>query len=737
MAQQETTNAEFRKPGAEDSIDAMIQDLKLDPSASEGVVPRTDTTDSAVVEALRYHMQQLLDLHEERIRVTITKVAGTYFQQCQGVIQQLHASTAANAKVDLANLKVDADKQVRPPMPPDASPLIFLDSTTEPYSPHALVPDANYSPVLPVTQENEASPVPQQAGAQKASPSLPAFNQDVITEQNARQNNEVTFGLADSIMSTSGAGFYSRSGTANNLSLSGTGTNFYASQGARATQGAHLANMGSNSNNLGKKKLALRAARVCSRDSTPGQIKNGSIIHKGDLFQHFKGGVMQTDFKKVAALIVGSRQFEAAVATLILLNAVSIGYQIDWRMKNVGVDGPDEFRAIDLCFTFGFALEICFRLFAARGQFFSFKHKDFGWNIFDLVLVVAAFIEEILTVVTEQSINLSAMQFLRIMRLVKVLRIVRVMRVFNDLRKMVTGILGALRSLAWCLLLLLLIMYTFSVCMMQVAADELSKNKKEDLEWVDDMTLSQSTISEIQRFFGSLIQSIFTLFQAIVGGVDWHEATTPLIDIQPLLGLLFVIYISFAVFCVLNIVTGVFVEKANAITQRNDTSAIMDELAIRQMWQDEVQTVFESADADGSGELEWDEFERCLGKPQIQDYFKRIGLNNLDREGLSALFQLLDFDGNGTIGMSEFVEGCTHVHGYARSLDIVRLRHENRKLMSRLDDLQGLVATSEQRAFEQRWAWDPVGQPTEASAPFQLPGMVPQYDRNNFLSNAS
>jgi len=28
-----------------------------------------------------------------------------------------------------------------------------------------------------------------------------------------------------------------------------------------------------------------------------------------------------------------------------------------------------------------------------------------------------------------------------------------------------------------------------------------------------------------------------------------------------------------------------------------------------------------------------------------------------------------DFDGDGTVDMDEFIEGCTHVHGNARSLE--------------------------------------------------------------------
>lgn len=385
--------------------------------------------------------------------------------------------------------------------------------------------------------------------------------------------------------------------------------------------------------------------------------------------------------------IVTSRRFEMSVAGLILSNACFIGIQTDWGMKNIGDTQPGPFRVVDVIFMVGFSVELILRVAAEKTKFISPKNQNINWNVFDSLLVVSSWIEEILAASSTGGIDMSAMQMLRITRLIRVLRVIRVMRVFTDLRKMVQGILSSLKSLVWCLLLLLLIMFVFGVAFMQVASGEMEKIKAapENNVEIDE--------ANIRLHFGSLVVTIYTLYISICGGLDWGDAAEPLMSIHPILGMMFAVYIAFAVFCVLNIVTGVFVENATKITQQNDTNAIMDELAIREMWTDEVQVLFKAADADGSGELDWDEFEICLREERIQKYFKRLGLS-LEPECVYALFQLLDFDGDGTVDMDEFVEGCTHVHGNARSLDVVRLRHENKIMTRHIEELRDFCVQS-------------------------------------------
>merc|ERR1719188_2477651 len=78
---------------------------------------------------------------------------------------------------------------------------------------------------------------------------------------------------------------------------------------------------------------------------------------------------------------------------------------------------------------------------------------------------------------------------------------------------------------------------------------------------------------EIHYWFGSLFRTFLTMFECIVGGISWDEVAAPLVsDISPLMGLAFCIYISASLFAMMNLLTGVFVDKAmRSVREDKDT----------------------------------------------------------------------------------------------------------------------------------------------------------------------
>merc|ERR1719487_2943351 len=73
----------------------------------------------------------------------------------------------------------------------------------------------------------------------------------------------------------------------------------------------------------------------------------------------------------------------------------------------------------------------------------------------------------------------------------------------------------------------------------------------------------------LQRFFGTVDQSMLSLFQTICGGRDWYEFYDVLLKLDDRTDSssmskrwIFLLYISFATFAVSNVVAAVFVESA-------------------------------------------------------------------------------------------------------------------------------------------------------------------------------
>ena len=60
-----------------------------------------------------------------------------------------------------------------------------------------------------------------------------------------------------------------------------------------------------------------------------------------------------------------------------------------------------------------------------------------------------------------------------------------------------------------------------------------------------------------QRYFGSLVDSMLTLFMSLAGGVSWEQALAPLREISAIWVICYVGYIAFTYFAVLNEQTSV------------------------------------------------------------------------------------------------------------------------------------------------------------------------------------
>jgi len=166
--------------------------------------------------------------------------------------------------------------------------------------------------------------------------------------------------------------------------------------------------------------------------------------------------------------------------------------------------------------------------------------------------------------------------------------------------------------------------------------------------------------------------------------------------LNPCLGALFLVYVAFAIICVLNIVTGVFLKHAQAFTKRVEEQAMLRELDARHQWLSEVRARFLEAasssstcegDADAAKTtLTWGEFGDFFADVKVQALFRKLGVD-FDHMTQGGVFQLLDFDGTGEIDLDEFVLSMQNIHGQARGLDLARLRHEVRALRCGLEGM--------------------------------------------------
>merc|ERR1712107_740163 len=174
--------------------------------------------------------------------------------------------------------------------------------------------------------------------------------------------------------------------------------------------------------------------------------------------------------------------------------------------------------------------------------------------------------------------------------------------------------------------------------------------------------------SVLLHHFGGILPTMYTLYKSMTGGIDWGDPAEELGALSPVLNLLYVSFISFSVLCLMNIVTGVFVEHANSITRNDTDNIVMDELANQDRRVEEMLQLFELAAGPGKVDLREEEFMQFSKNRKVQAYFRQIGLN-VEQENAAALFRLIDLDGDDCINVREFIDGCAQFIGDARQLD--------------------------------------------------------------------
>merc|ERR1719191_1647317 len=163
----------------------------------------------------------------------------------------------------------------------------------------------------------------------------------------------------------------------------------------------------------------------------------------------------------------------------------------------------------------------------------------------------------------------------------------------------------------------------------------------------------------LQERFGTLMNSMFTLFQVMTLDT-WADAIVrPLMKKQPHLCLYFIFFVTVSVFVLMNLITAVIVENAFTIA-KDDEAMVAKQLETRN--QKEIQSLarmFIDLDEDQSGELNIYEFKRAL---QIPKFLNKLKMLDMRPHECMEVWDLLD-DGDGLLTVEEFTNGLRRMKG--------------------------------------------------------------------------
>jgi voltage-gated sodium channel len=376
-------------------------------------------------------------------------------------------------------------------------------------------------------------------------------------------------------------------------------------------------------------------------------------------------GLDETEGITLWTEVVESQFFSMLISVAILANASLIGIQANYMAEHLTAKVPIIFYLSEAFFCAVFSLEISLRFLAYGSHFWHME----AWkeNVFDLTVVLLQILENCTSLalylqggekrlqISENSDGVGVLRILRIVRFLRIIRLLRLVHIIGELRAIFVATSNSMRSLCWTVMLLLLLVYMLAVGLTQMVTDHIVAHPYEDQ-------------SRLLPFFGSLGSSMLSLFQSISDGVEWRDVTTPLSeDISPYVTVLYCIYVAFVAFAFMNMLTGVFVDKALQSGQADKRRFLLEQ----------VKSIFASADVHETGIVTWADFQDHLQDPQMQTILATI---DVDEDDAHELFHLLDAHHEGAVEVDEFVNGCLSLDGPAKAIDLAAFVQETRHM---------------------------------------------------------
>jgi len=342
-----------------------------------------------------------------------------------------------------------------------------------------------------------------------------------------------------------------------------------------------------------------------------------------------------------------SPKFNLTVGAAIILNAVVIGIEVD-HGRGDKLDDRQIFFLMDAFFSVGFFIEMLVRQNQLGWDYFLDP-----WNVFDYILVVLSCVDLAVSVSNEGS--MAAVRIIRLLRLLRIVRNIRGIRMFRELWMIVQGLIDSLRTMGWVALLLFMIVYCVAVVLTTTVGHSVYVRE----HWTDS-----------QQYVGTVYRSMWTIVQVVTFDGWATDIARPMSKVSPATTWVLLFVITICTFGVLNVIIAVMVERTLTIARENrDIIGGVLEKTEKELLTSMAQDFF-ALDEDGSGELDFEEFQKLIRTPTFSFKLRLLGIFEDEAE---SLFELMDADSSGTVSPEEFVGGLQKLKGPAKGADLVQL----------------------------------------------------------------
>ncbi|CAE7490380.1 Cacna1c [Symbiodinium sp. CCMP2592] len=383
---------------------------------------------------------------------------------------------------------------------------------------------------------------------------------------------------------------------------------------------------------------------------------------------------------RLARKMVSSWMFETFFAGVIMTNSIFIAVQVELSAQQPGRSPNRGMFIVSTFYSLLFTIELLIRLVAVGPRLYC--GQDWAWTLLDTLVVATSVFEFIVELPVqhdegqeEQSLfgNMRLLRILRIAKITRAVRIIRLVKFVRALRSLLFCIGKTLKAMAWSAALLVLIIFLFGLVFTDITTEYFANPEQ---HW------NPVTTDFLRLRFSSLELSMHTLFASITGGFTWVEARDAFAELSFVWGLMFEAFISFCLFAVLNVMTGVFCQSAIESAEKDHELNLQMLAHERAKYFRAVKRLFQQLDKNGDGGITVVEFEVALQDPTLLQVFNAL---EISADDAWALFTQLDSDGDAHVDADEFLEGCMLLKGPARSVDVMGIKRDLAVVKQRLD----------------------------------------------------
>jgi len=372
--------------------------------------------------------------------------------------------------------------------------------------------------------------------------------------------------------------------------------------------------------------------------------------------------------RKSTAKVVLNPAFETFMGVVIVSNLYLMVYEADEKGKcfpkyadmmnkcphyQRGYSWDKVFNQIFLIL---YTAEGAARVFVSRTDFMRSR-----WNQIDTVVIATGWFCELAG-------DFVYLSFLRIFRVVRLTRAFRVVLKIRELYLLLNGVISSLKAIFWGTVLLFTMLVIYGIIL---------------VEWVHqyNSNIIYYGCTECTHAFGSVWESVLTLFKQIIAGDSWI-ISFPLIEKRWWIALIMIFMVVTTGMGVMNLILTVIVERAAEAREKDRQDMARQKDQSQAEAKKGLLRICQQMDKDQGGTLTSEELLQAYD--ESNEFRDIMVLLDVQREDMEGIFKILDVDNSGDLDYEEFCEELIQLESNDQRMMLAMTRFSVHEVMVHL-----------------------------------------------------